>query len=76
MRYQDGQSVQLGDKVYLGGDHNGVVVVGIIDECAYAKGHSHALWGFLGSGLILKTSFGDWHIDAPDEDMELLERQP
>jgi hypothetical protein len=73
MHYRNGDTVQLGDKVHLGNDEEGVVV-GIIDESRYADGYSGADWEFLGHGLVVSTELGDLRLPEPDEDLELLSR--
>lgn len=73
MNYPNGESVQIGDTVYLGGNQSGVVV-GIIDDGEYADGYREEDWKYLGNGLIVSTDFGDLRLDEPDEDFELVAR--
>ena len=73
MNYINGESIQIGDTVHLGGDQSGVVV-GIIDDDAYADGYRAEDWEYLGNGLIVSTDFGDLRLDKPDEDFELVSR--
>jgi len=73
MIYFNGEAVQIGDAVHLGGDQNGLVV-GIIDEGKYADGYHEEDWRYLRTGLIVSTDFGDLRLDKPDEDLALLAR--
>ena len=73
MTYADGQCVQLGDTVHIGGDQSGVIVA-IIGDGAYASGYRQQDWQYLGSGIIVSTDFGDLRLDEPDEDLELVAR--
>ena len=73
MNYPNGESVQIGDTVYLGGDHRGLVV-GIIDEGEYAEGYREEDWKYMGNGVIVNTEFGDFRLEEPDEDFELIAR--
>ena len=73
MNYPSGEPVQIGDTVHLGGGRNGVVV-GIINEAAYAPGYQSEDWIFLRTGLVVNTAFGDLRLDQPDEDFELVSR--
>ncbi len=73
MNYPNGESVQIGDTVHLGGDQSGVVV-GIIDDGEYAEGYQEEDWNYLRNGLIISTDFGDLRLDKPDEDFELVAR--
>ncbi len=73
MIYANGESVQIGDTVHLGGNQSGVIV-GIIDDGEYADGYREEDWKYLGNGLIVSTDFGDLRLDEPDEDLELIAR--
>lgn len=73
MIYANGESVQIGDTVHLGGNQSGVIV-GIINDGAYADGYKKKDWEYLGNGLIVSTDFGDLRLDEPDEDLELVAR--
>jgi hypothetical protein len=73
MIYADGEPVQIGDAVRLGGGQNGIVV-GIIEEGKYANGYRKEDWDYLSGGLIISTDFGDLRLNEPDEDLELLAR--
>jgi len=73
MIYFNGEAVQIGDAVHLGGDQSGIVV-GIIDEGKYADGYNEEDWRYLHSGLVVSTDFGDMRLDKPDEDLELVAR--
>ncbi len=73
MIYPNGDAIEIGDKVHLGGDRSGVLV-GIIDEGKFAYGYNKEDWSYLRNGLIVSTDFGDLRLDKPDEDLELVAR--
>ena len=73
MNYPNGEAVQIGDTVHLGGDQSGVVV-GIIDDGEYAGGYREEDWKYLRTGLVVSTDFGDLRLDEPDEDFALAAR--
>jgi hypothetical protein len=74
MAYADGQKVQLGDRVRLGEDTNGLVV-GIIETGEYLDDFS-AL-SYLSRGVLIRfPSFGLIHYeDGPEADVELIGRK-
>ncbi len=74
MRYSDGKSVCIGDRVALGGGMYGVVVASI-DDNAYSAGHSEQDWGYLERGVIIESKeAGIVHFRAEDPDLTLLKR--
>jgi hypothetical protein len=75
MNYASGEPVRLGDDVDLGQGQFGQVV-GIIQERRYRTGYNGADWEYLGKGILIKTPFGDLRVDEPDEDLELVARNP
>jgi hypothetical protein len=78
MQYRDGQDIRPGDVVSIAQKYRGTVV-GCIDTAQYCSPHSHAQWGYLGSGLMVDTDFGGLvhYPDGPEtEDIVLLRRGP
>jgi hypothetical protein len=74
MKYSDGQVVRLNDKVELWNRCNGVVVCSI-DTDEYTPAYPRTQWGYLKSGVIIRTEkAGLIHYIEPDEDFRLLER--
>ena len=57
MRYCDGQVVQVGDVVTIDSKHQGTVV-GCIEDETYIPPQTKEQWGYLGSGVLIDTSFG------------------
>jgi hypothetical protein len=62
MNYPNGETIEIGDSVTLGGDHHGVVV-GIIGEGRYATNYKENDWAYMRNGLIVSTDFGDLRLD-------------
>ncbi len=74
MKYLDGQEVKVGDKVQLWSGCYGVVVCSI-DTDEYTTAYPKEEWGYLKSGVLIKTDkAGLIHYMEADEDMQLLER--
>jgi hypothetical protein len=74
MKYPDGQEVRLGDRVKLGQDDSGIVVVSI-DTGQYSAEHPEAQWGYLKKGVVIKfPEFGLIHYVAPEPDLQLIGR--
>jgi hypothetical protein len=72
MKYADGQSVALGDRVKLWDNLCGTVVCSI-DTGEFTKEYTEAEWAYLKSGVIVKADSGEvFHYAEPDEDFELL----
>jgi hypothetical protein len=57
MGYPDGQIIRTGDLVTIDGTHSGTVV-GCVEEGAYLPPHTADQWGYLGTGVLIDTSFG------------------
>jgi hypothetical protein len=53
MNYATGESVKLGDRVGLGDDFDGVVVI-IFDTCEYSSNYPETQWGgYLKKGAMI-----------------------
>lgn len=75
MKYPDGQSVKVGDKVSLGQDNGGIVVCSI-DDNEYTEAYPKDQWSSLGKGvLILFPMYGLIHYIDPESDLRLIERK-
>jgi len=57
MKYSDGQSVSLGDKVDLGAGMVGVVVA-IIDTGEFSSGYLESEWNYLLVGALVESPEG------------------
>lgn len=74
MKYPDGQTVHLGDKVRLGSDAEGFVVCSI-DANEYTEEYPKAQWDYLQKGVLIHFSLhGLIHYVEPEEDLTLVER--
>lgn len=76
MNYATGEPVRLGDKVRLGSDSKGVVVM-IFDTGEYSPNYPEAKWGgFLKRGIMVHfPSYGLIHYeDTPEPDLKLVAR--
>jgi hypothetical protein len=75
MRYPDGQSICLGDKVSIGEDSEGTVVCSI-DTNEYSDEYPKAEWGYLNRGVLIRFPLrGLIHYEEePDSDIILIER--
>ena len=75
MKYPDGQSIRLGDKVRIGEDSGGIVVCSI-DTDEYSDDYPKAEWADLSRGVLIKFPlYGLIHYeDGPDGDLVLIER--
>ena len=74
MKYADGRTVRLGDRVRLGEDDDGVVVCSI-DDGAYSHGHPEEQWSYLGKGVMIEfPRYGLIHYESPDPGLELVAR--
>lgn len=75
MKYCDGQTIQLGDRVQLWVDKFGVIVC-IIADGLFSDEFSQADWAFLQKGLLIKMDDGQLiHYPEADEDLILLSSQ-
>jgi hypothetical protein len=76
MKYFDGQTVRLGDRVRLGEDTGGVVVA-LIDSEEYDEEYSDWRGDFLKHGILAKFPlYGLIHYeDELDEDLILIARK-
>lgn len=74
MKYIDGSSVVLGDRVNLGGGMTGVVVA-VIDDGAYSSNYPADQWSYLSVGALVESLEGGLvhRLDA-EHDFELIER--
>jgi hypothetical protein len=75
VNYASGAAVRIGDEVDLGQGQIGQVV-GIIQERRYRTDYKSADWDYLEKGILIKTTFGDVRLEEPDEDLELVARNP
>ena len=74
MKYADGRHVPVGDRAKIPDVDYGIVVCSI-DTGEYTKDYPKSSWGYLNSGLLIKTDAGElFHYDEPDEDFELIQR--
>lgn len=73
MKYHDGSTIMIGDKVRLGAD-DGVVVFSI-DTGNYVDKFPKADWEYLERGIMVSfPTLGLVHIEESDPDLLLLER--
>jgi len=74
MKYIDGKSVLLGDRVDLGGGMTGVVVA-VIDVGEFSSGYPADEWSYLSVGALVESSEGGLiHCPESGHDFALLER--
>ncbi|RNF86307.1 hypothetical protein [Montanilutibacter psychrotolerans] len=74
MQYVDGESVLLGDKVYLDSGMTGVVVA-VIDAGEYSAGYREEEWSYLSVGaLVESTEAGLIHYPDSSSGFTLLKR--
>ena len=74
MKYSDGKEVKIGDTVTLWSGCHGVVVCSI-DTDEYTVDYPKNEWGYLKSGVMIKTDkSGLIHYIEADEDLQLIER--
>jgi hypothetical protein len=75
MKYKDGRDVQIGDKVKLGDDPDGTVIV-LIAENEYLPPHSAEQWSYLKRGAMFDfPRHGLIHYeDKIEDDVELVRR--
>ena len=74
MKDCNGREVRLGDRVRLWKDNHGMVVCSI-DTKEFSADYSEADWGYLKSGIIIRTETnGLFHYIEPDEDFEVIGR--
>jgi hypothetical protein len=72
MKYPNGQTVRIGDRVKLWDDEAGTVVCAIETE-EFSKEYPKTEWGYLKSGIIVKTDTGEiFHYTEADEDFEFI----
>ena len=72
MKYPNGQEVRVGDRVKLWDNQRGTVVCSI-ETGNFSKEYPKAEWGYLKSGILVKTDTGElFHYPEPDEDFELI----
>ena len=75
MKYFDGQSLNLNDRVQLWKNKFGIVVC-IIAEGLYSDEYPKGDWEFLGKGFLVKMDDGQLiHYPEIDEDLILLSSQ-
>lgn len=75
MKYCDGRTIHLGDRVQLWKDKFGTIVC-IIADSLFSDEFSQVDWAFLQKGLLIKTDDGQLiHSPEIDEDLILLSSQ-
>lgn len=75
MKYHDGQSVMLGDKVKLGKDENGIVVC-LINSGEYSDDIPKEQWSHLEKGVMIEFPlYGLIHYETLEPDIELVSRK-
>jgi len=73
MKYPNGQEVRVGDRVKLWDDQPGTVVCSI-ETGVFSKDYPKTEWGYLKSGILVKTDTGEvFHYTKLDEDFELIQ---
>ncbi len=73
MKYHDGQTIMVGDRVRLGPDDGEVVF--LIDADVYSDEFPKAEWKYLEQGIMVKfLGFGLVHIEEYDSSLLLLGR--
>jgi hypothetical protein len=74
MKYVDGQDIRLGDKVRLGDQADGVVVISF-DTDEYTPEHPKTDWEYLKRGVMVKfPRYGLIHYEDAEPDLALVER--
>ena len=72
MKYPNGRHVAVGDRVELWKDRQGTVVCSI-DTGEFTSDYPKSEWGYLGSGVVIRTDAGEvFHYAQPDEDLKLV----
>jgi hypothetical protein len=75
MKYHDGQTVKVGDRVQLWSGCHGVVICSI-DDNEYSDGYAREQWVYLKSGVLIQTEkAGLIHYIEADEDLQLIQRK-
>ena len=75
MKYRDGQTMKLGDRVQLWGDKLGEIVC-IIADGLFSDEFPEANWAFLKNGLLIKLDDGQlMHYPEIDKDLIFLPPQ-
>jgi hypothetical protein len=74
MKYVDGETIRVGDKLKVWKGCIGVVVASM-DTREYSAEHPEEQWGYLRVGIMIDTDqAGLVHITETDPDLELIER--
>lgn len=75
MQYRSGEPIEVGDIVLLEGQARGVVV-GLMDQAAYAAPYTAAEWGYLGTGVLIESDdAGLTHYELPNHAWVLVSRK-
>ena len=73
MNYSNGQEVRIGDRVKLWDNQRGTVVYSI-ETGEFSKDYPKTEWGYLKSGILVKTDTGEiFHYTKLDEDFDLIQ---
>jgi len=75
MSYASGETVKLGDKVSLGSDYGGTVVI-IFDTGEYSTDYPEAQWGgYLTKGVMMNFPlYGLIHYEEMEPDVKFIAR--
>ena len=72
MKYANGRSIAVGDRVKLWSNQRGTVVCSL-DTNEFTSEYPEIEWAYLKSGIVVKTDSGEtFHYTEPDEDFELV----
>ena len=75
MKYANGQTMMLGDRVQLGEDSGGIVVC-LIDAAEYSEGYPESQWSYLKKGAIIQFPLhGLIHYEEVEPDLQLIARE-
>jgi hypothetical protein len=75
MKYKNGDSVRIGDRVRMKDGPEGVVVF-CVDCNEYSLDYPQDQWDYLGKGVMVKfNDLGLVHYESYDDELELMSRQ-
>ncbi len=71
-KYADGNAVMLGDRVRLGADAEGTVVL-VVEDRQVAADWPEPDWSFLGKGIMaVFPKYGPIHWEEPEDEPDLV----
>ena len=74
MRYFNGQDIQVGDKVRMGDDDEGIVVCDI-SEGKFSPSYPKSEWAYLNEGIVIMfPRYGVLHMKDVESDLEFIAR--